>query len=716
MPDAGAEIGAEAVPDLSRLIAPRSIAFIGGRDAAEAVRICCRFGYDGEIWPVSPTRAEMDGIPCVPDLDALPAAPDAAFIGVNRAASIGVAARLAAMGAGGAVAYASGYAETDDGAAAGSALQADLVAAAGAMPLLGPNCYGLLNAATGAAIWPSEHGLARAETGIALISQSTNITLSMTMQRRGLPIGFVGTVGNQAGIGLSTLARAALALPHVTALGLYVEAIDSAPGFEALAAEARAAGKPVVVLRAGRTAPAQAATLSHTASLAGSDVAAEAFFDRLGMARVASITALIETLKLLHVHGPLPDARLGALAASGGEVALIADAAAGRGVRFPALAAPHAAAVGATLNDIVRVANPIDYHTFIWADRARMTETFAAMLGGTGATPPFDLGLLVLDWVREDRCATGDWSPAIDAIEDAANRTGCRVGVVATLPENMPEALAERLIDGGLVPFCGIEDMIAAVEAATAIGAAWQGTAQTPLTAVSPPRGHSTLMDEAEAKAALAAHGVPVPKGQTTTPEGAEAVAARLAADGARVAVKALGLAHKTEMAAVALNLDPAAAGAAAQEMAGRLAIGRVLVEAMAPPPIAELIVGVTRAAPYGLTLTLGAGGVMAEMLDDTATLLLPASEAEIATALGRLRLAPVLAGHRGRPGVDMGATLAAIDAVQRYALAHADRLLELDVNPLMLGQDWALAADALIRLEDADHGTTPTEEPADDR
>ncbi|MEM9781235.1 MAG: acetate--CoA ligase family protein [Pseudomonadota bacterium] len=695
---------APPVADLARLIAPRSIAFIGGRDAAEAVRICRRFGFDGAIWPVSATRSEMEGIACLPDLDALPAAPDAAFVGVNRHAAVDVVARLTAMGAGGAVAYASGFAETADGHDAGTALQGALVSAAGAMPLLGPNCYGLLNATTGAAIWPSEHGAQRCERGVALISQSTNIALSMTMQRRALPLAFVGTVGNQAQTGLSTLACAALAMPQVTALGLYVEAIDSVTGFEALASEARAAAKPIVMLRAGRTGPAQAATLSHTASLAGSDAAAEAFFQRLGLARVPSITALIEALKLAHVHGALPGgrpvARLGARAASGGEAAMLADRAADLPVAFPELSPAHARAVATTLGDIVHVANPLDYHTFIWADRGRMAHTFAAFLGGRqdGGVAAFDLGLLTLDWVREDRCSARDWLPAIDAIEDAAAASGCPTAVLATLPENLPEPIAERLISKGIVPFAGIDDMLAAVAAASAIGLAWASPEGEALCAVPDLSGDGRLLDEAAAKAALSRHGIAIPAGAVVSPSEVSTLALAL---GGRVAVKALGLAHKTEVGGVALDLDADGAAGAAAEMAGRLGLSSVLVEAMAPRATVELIVGITRAPPYGLALTLGAGGVVAEVMADSATLLLPCDRAAIGDALDRLRIAPLLTGHRGRPGVDMNALLGAVEAIARYALAERERLLEVEVNPLMVGPWGAIAADALIRLEE---------------
>ena len=687
--------------DLSRLLAPRSIAFIGGRDAAEAVRVCRRFGYEGDIWPVSPTRSDMGGAPCFADLDALPGAPDAAFVGVNREASIGVVARLAEMGAGGAIAYASGFAESVGEIDGGADLEARLIEAAGPMPFLGPNCYGLINAATGASIWPSEHGVGRAERGVALISQSTNIVISLTMQHRGLPVAFVGTIGNQAQTGLSDLARAALALPGVTALGLHIEAIDSAAGFEALAAEARRLGKPIVAVQTGRTEAAQTATLSHTASLAGSDAAADAFYRRLGIARVATLTELMESLKLLHVHGPLPDARVASICCSGGETALLSDAIDGRTARFPALGDAHRARVKATLHDMVRVANPLDYHTFIWGNEPALTETFSAMLGGaTGDDGPetFDIGLLTLDWVRTDRCSDADWLPTVNALRAAARRSGLRAGTLSTLPENMPEEIAERLIADGIAPLCGVEDALAAVDSSAAIGAAWAAAPSAPLAPAPDEERGAIVLDEAEGKAALAEYGAPVPAGETVALADVAAAAARI---GAPVALKWLGAAHKTDIGAVRLGLSPQQAQDAATDMERRLGRSRFLVEAMAPPPIAELIVGAKRDAPYGLSLTIGAGGVLTELLRDAATLLLPATRDEIRAALLSLRLAPLLTGYRGKPGVDLDAAVGAIEGIAAYALDHAARMREIEVNPLMLSATGAVAADALIRLED---------------
>ena len=236
----------------------------------------------------------------------------------------------------------------------------------------------------------------------------------------------------------------------MSAIGLHVEGFDSVAGFEALAREARARAVPVVVMKAGRSERGRAATLSHTASVAGSDAGAEAFLRRLGFARVHGIPELLEALKLLHVHGALGGARLGAMCCSGGEAGVIADAVEGTGVALPDLAPEHAAAVGATVHPLVTVANPLDYHTFSWGDEAALAGTFTAF-----ARAGFDATMLVLDFPRADRCEDAEWWVAANAFERAMDAAGARGIIAATLGENLSEETAERLIGRGIAPLAG---------------------------------------------------------------------------------------------------------------------------------------------------------------------------------------------------------------------------------------------------------------------
>lgn len=214
------------------------------------------------------------------------------------------------------------------------------------------------------------------------------------------------------------------------------------------------------------------------------------------------------------------------------------------------------------------------------------------------------------------------------------------------------------------------------------------------------------MLDEWQSKQALRTFGLPVPQARLSTPERAVEDAGQL---GYPLVLKAVSadLPHKTEAGAVALNLrDADALQRALGEMRQRIAayapgvaFDRVLLERMATPPLAELIVGVKREEGFGLALVIGAGGILVELLKDSRSLLLPTNDAAIRDALLSLRSAPLLTGFRGRPAADLDALVAAVRAVADYASENAGRLLELDVNPLLVGADGAVAVDALIRL-----------------
>ena len=347
------------------------------------------------------------------------------------------------------------------------------------MPIIGPNCYGLINYADGALLWPDQHGgvrLAPDTRGVGIITQSSNIACNLTMQKRGLPVAFLMTAGNQAQTGLSEMALGLVEDERVSALGLHIEGFDSVAGFERLAARARELRKPIVAMKVGRSEQARAATISHTASLAGSDAASDAFLKRLGIARVDTIPSFLEALKLLHATGPLAGRTLSSMSCSGGEASVMADSAEGRGVGFPALTEKHRAKVKSTLGPLVAVANPLDYHTFIWNNEPALTATFTAMVSGG-----FDLNMLVLDFPRGDRCSDADWWPTVNAFEAALKTNKARGAIVASMTENLPEDHATELLRRGIVPIHGIAEAFDAAEAAAFIGEAWARPLSSPL-------------------------------------------------------------------------------------------------------------------------------------------------------------------------------------------------------------------------------------------
>ncbi len=673
---------------LDRLLRPRTIAVIGGGAwCKQVITQCHKMGFDGDVWPVHPSASEVAGIPVFGDVTALPGAPDACFVGVNRDATIAIIRSLSAMGAGGAVCFASGFLEAQAEDSSGGDLQADLLAAAADMPILGPNCYGFINYLDGALLWPDQHGGKRVDGGVAVVTQSSNIAINLTMQKRGLPLAYVVTAGNQAQSGISDIGRALLDDPRVTALGLHIEGIGDLRAFEALAAHAHALGKPIVAIKMGRSDQARSAAISHTASLAGGDAGADALLRRLGIARVADLPTLLETLKLLHLGGPLPHNTLATISCSGGEASLAADTALGFDICFPPLNPTQTKNLRAALGPRVALANPLDYHTYIWRDVPAMTRAFAAM-----ADPAIAMTLLIVDFPREDRCSAADWDCAIEATIAAQQQTGARYGMVATLPELMPEQVAERLMAAGILPFSGLTEAIAACAAAAGISV----PNGAPLLLPAGQHGQSRLVPEGAAKQALSNHGLRIPVAQRC--ETADQVAKAAEQVGFPLVLKAEGLAHKTEAGAVRLNIMSAKE---AQSAAKHMNAAGYLVEQMITDSIAELLIGVLRDPAHGFVLTVGAGGTLAEVIAESASLLIPASRAEISEALSNLRIATLLGGYRGQPKANMAEIIKAVEAVQNYVLAHATGLEEIEINPLICTAETAIAADALLRRTD---------------
>ena len=676
---------------LGRLLSPRSLAVVGGRPAELALEQCRRLGFDGDLWPVHPTRALLDGIPCLPTLDDLPGVPDAALVAVNRYATVEVVGRLAAMGAGAAVCYASGFAEAGDD---GRALQQDLLAAADGMPVVGPNCYGTVSATVGAALWPDQQGLSRVERGVALVTQSGNIGLNLTLQTRPLSISHLLTLGNQADVGIEECLEDLLGDPAVSAVGLHVEALHDVARFEEACRRASAAGVPIVALKTGSSPRAAEIAASHTSSLVGTDAAYGALFDRLGVRRVRSLAELLDTLLVLDRVGGLPGNRIVSLSCSGGEASIVADRCAGLDLNLPPFADSQverirAALGGGEATDLVSVSNPFDYHTFIWGDRDRLTGTFTSALDG-----PVDAALLILDFPGAG-LDDATWWPTLEAFAEACASTGTPGVVAASLAENLPVVVEEAATDAGLVAVRGIEAALVVLEAAAQWGARPD---HPPLLPPGRPPGPTRHMMGDEARRLLEAAGVPVPRWEVVSVDGAGEAADRL---GYPVVVKAAGLAHKTEADAVALDLNNAGAvDEMAHRIAGASATETVIVERQVSDAVVELLVSVRREDPVGWLLTVGAGGTLVEVLEDTRSLLLPVTGEDVRSALQGLLVWPLLAGYRGRPGADVEAVVDAVLGVVRMAVA-ADGLVEVECNPLIAGAEGATVVDVLVERED---------------
>lgn len=674
---------------------PETISVIGGKEAGRVIEQCQKAGFQGRIHAVNPKTDRLAGIRCVANVNDLPESPDIAFVAIPAEPTIDVISSLSEIGCEAAICYASGFNEVGD-----SERHRRLIEAAGEMPVIGPNCYGYINAISGAALWPDQHGLERISTGVAIFSSSGNVSINITMQQRSLPIALILTIGNQAMTGIEHGIEAVLEDPRITAIGIHIEGLRNLAMFTQLAVKAAGSGKPIVALKTGRSQLGASITMSHTATLAGESALYDALFERVGVATVESLEDFLECLKLVSVTGRLETGRIACMSCSGGEASLIADLIGneenadkeGR-AHFPTLGSGHADMVRTTLNEYVAVSNPLDYHTFIWGDKERLQATFKAMLRGN-----FDLCLLILDYPCVNDCDMTKWVEASNAFIAACRQTGARGAIVSSLSENIPREIRDDLMTREVVPLLGMTHAVNAIRAATQIGRVSDvvpefSARQSSETNVSP-----EVLDEDQTKTMLAEAGMPVVPGQLVNTV-TEAVSAAETI-GYPVVLKANGklVTHKTELSAVVLSID---CRSTVEIETGRLLeIGEgVLVEKMVSDGVVELLLGVGCDAEFGHYLIIGYGGTLVELIADRQIILLPASRSQIRKAILDLKMAPLLQGYRGKPPADIEAAVDCVEGLCQFVSAHQMGLREVDINPLIVRSEGngAAVADAML-------------------
>jgi acetate---CoA ligase (ADP-forming) len=686
--------------DIHRLIAPRSIALIGASvwtDAVAAGNIA--IGYSGALWRVHPTRPSTAATTYYRSVAELPGTPDAAFLAVPNHEAPNVAGELAARGAGGFVCFTAGFSET--GTEAGNRLTHELAGNAGALPYFGPNCYGYVNFFDKVAMMPDQIVGSPIDRGVALICQSGTIALTLMFNQRSVPIGCLFTVGNQTRLAVEDLIEHLCDDARVTAFGLYLEGIKNPERFARAAARARAAGKPIAVIKSGRTAAAARTAHSHTGALAGADEVFEAFCRQAGIARCDTLGTLCETLKLFHTGGPLPGRKVLVMGASGGDMAMTADVSRELDLDFAPLSPASTASLREVLTDRVTIANPFDIHTYLWFDPPALKRVFSEVLHSG-----YDAAGFMLDSPPEGKADSAAYDAVIDVFIEAAQAAPTRAALVASLPETISPRIRQRCLDGGVIPLQGQREALEALSLAGGVGAAWMNNPIVQLRlpplatpAVSVASGIYAL-SEHEGKTALAGFGVRVPRGQRVPTPAAAAAACEL---GFPVVIKASGthLEHKTEVGGVVLNIRTEADARNAAERLAKLS-DTVLVEEMFTDGVAEILIGVIVDPQFGQVLVLGAGGVFTEIMSDSVSLLPPWTRASIESALQRLSIRKLFSGYRGKPAADVNALIDTILSVASYASANLDTLVELDVNPVIVRPVGlgAVAVDTMIRLK----------------
>jgi acetyl-CoA synthetase len=528
--------------------------------------------------------------------------------------------------------------------------------------------------------------------------------MNLTMNERSVSFTHAIAGGNQAVLGQADYIDALLQDDRVAAIGMYVEGVDDLEHFCRAALQALKQRVPIVVLKVGKTESSARQAGSHTSSLTGSDVLYDALFDRLGIIRVNSLNRLLETLKVLALGDELKGRNIVSLSCSGGEASIIADAATEFDIETTPFSEAQTEKLLGQLSNYVTVSNPFDYNTSIWGDQAAQEQCFTTSMEGE-----HDAAILICDHPSVVSPEVDEWVVTIEAFIAAHKKTGMAAFVVCTISELLPKHIRERLISEGVVPLQGLDDALFALSATAnyqqflSDGAI---VATAPDFSTKPTATDSTVVwsNEQQSKRLLRDAGLTVPEGDVGTAAEAPEIAERI---GFPVVVKAAGVLHKSDVGAVKLNLQNAdeVVDAIAQISESFGECDQFLVERMVTGAIAELIVGINRDDQFGPALVIGAGGILVELVADSVSLLLPTDRAAVTNAVEALSVAKLIKGYRGNEAGDMNAVVDAILCVAKFAENNRGKLMELDINPLLVlpaGQG-VVAADALIGFSSED-------------
>lgn len=701
--------------DLRRLVDPRTVAVVGASETKGSFgqrTLANLANFTGRVFGVNPKYQSVEGFPCVASLAALPEPPDCVILCVAGAMVEASLEAAIAAGAGGVIVYASGFAETGREEARAAQEQLALRAQAAGVRLVGPNCVGLTNVATGAAMnfMPDCGAMIAGNHGrVGIVSQSGALGYTVLQgMMRGVGVSHYLAAGNAADVDVADCVAYLAEDDAAHSIVCLFEGVKDGARLLEAGRLAQRAGKPLIVCKAGNTEASSKAALSHTGTMVGSVAAYRAAFEEIGAIQVDDLEAVLEYASFFAKARPPARGRgIGIMATSGGAGVTCADKADRHGLPLPPLAAPTRAMLEQVVPDFGSVANPAD----TTAEVLKTASTFTTCLQAFADDPSYSAVVVPLVFAHPG--ATGTRAPVL--CEVAANS---EAEIVAVWMPEWLEGPGSRVLDSDAR--CHLFRSPERAHAALRAWFDWHGRAApvpaarlAPVAAADAARAvlrgaRGQALGESESKALLAAYGITVPaEALAPTPDEAARAAARI---GFPVVVKIASpdILHKTEVQGIRLNLRDAEAVrdaaetvlANAQRHRPEARIDGVSVQAMAPPG-AELVLGLQHDEQFGPLVALGSGGVLVELLHDVATGLAPLTRERATAMLRGLRGHRLLAGFRGQPPRDEAA---AIDAIIRFSELAADlagEIVEADVNPLIVGERGAVAADALFVLKE---------------
>jgi acyl-CoA synthetase (NDP forming) len=681
---------------LTPLLSPRSIAFVGASarpntPGHDMMRMARRGGFAGTVHAVNPNYREIEGFPCVASLAELPDAPDLVVLSVRNERLEDTMREAIARGAKASVLFASAFLDNDRDPPLAQRL-ATLARDAG-MPVCGANCMGFYNDLDKVWICGFPSPREPRPGGIAFIAHSGSVFGALAHNDPRLRFAMAISPGQELTTTVADYIDYAVDRPEVKVVGLFIETARDPKGFRRALDKAARRGVPVVALKVGRTEAAAAAALTHTGAMAGSDLAYEALFERYGVIRVETLDELATTLMLLSTGRRAAKGGLVSIHDSGGEREMIMDLADRARVRFAAISEATKAKIAARLDPGLEAANPLD----AWGTGADFIPKFSAGFQALVDDDNAALGLFCAD-IRDQYYLSAGFGEAALAV---AQRTAKPVAVVTNYTQLRHDKLAFKLAEAGVPVLDGTYNALVAARGALAYRDFSARPADPPPAAkasghdaVAALRG-SAALDEAASLALLKAWDIPVASYAVADSEEAAATTARALGYPLVLKTAMPGILHKSDVGGVRLGLvDENAVCAAYRDMAGGLG-PRVLLARMVPKGI-ELALGMVDDPQFGPLVTVGAGGVLIELLSDRKAALAPFGPATAARLLDGLALRKLLDGYRGGAKVDLDRLSAIVAAFSVMAAELSGSVAEIDINPLVCGAE-IVAVDALI-------------------
>jgi acetyltransferase len=700
------------------LLNPRNVVILGASDTPgnwswRVWRNVNRYKFPGPVYPVNPRRDTVWDTRCYRSFADLPQPPDHVVVVIPAPFVPDALLEARRAGARSATVLTAGFGEsTDPSARILSARLAAVIAESG-LAVSGPNCFGNLHARSSLMTMPDDR-LQRLVNGpVAIIGQSGGLSMSIkrSLEERGIDAGSVVTSGNQAGLACPDYIAYYAMNDDIRIIVAYLESVQNPETFLAACRMARAAGKPVVVIKLGASAEGRAAALAHTGALAGSMEAFDAVAGAAGALRVRTVDDVTEAVEYF-LHAPLPRGRkLGAITFSGALRGLLLDAAAAHGLAFARLADSTRQRLAAVLGVGTIVGNPLDSGFTGLTNRESYVKCVEAMLDDPGT----DLVLLQAELPRApgmDRAEAN--MGAIEEIAARAKKPIVQFSMGSHGVSDYGRALRAQLPH---VP-C-LQEVDKTLRVVRAIGDYAAGATQPPVPPAAVHKGRERLekiladgakravgkaLNEIQSKRLLKAYGIAGPK-EAVARNAAQAItiAKRI---GFPVVAKGVSAAlpHKSDAGVVMLDLDtPKAVRAAYEEIISVLVRhggGSLLIAEQVTDGV-ELVLGANRDPEVGPVILFGTGGIALELYRDVALAPPPLDAARALALIEATRAGKLVHGYRGRGALDVKALIAALIGLSHLMLDAAGRIQSIDVNPFLLQRRGGVALDALVVLAD---------------